>query len=139
MSQRPTSCPHCENQLSLITTGNTGGIEFVKQEGTSGYRIFARCITCNATVASNGLWLAHSLFTDDEIAQMPWDGSAQDKREPCTVCGVPAKLELHHLAPREMFGDECERWPQVRVCRRCHECWHNVVNLYQERKASGHA
>ena len=86
-----------------------------------------------------GVWEPHALFSDDECAAMPWVESTEDKREPCGVCREPALLELHHLAPREMFGDDCEKWPKVRVCRRCHECWHNVVNLYQERKAAANA
>ncbi len=51
----------------------------------------------------------------------------------CYVCGACAPLERHHLAPRHLFGDACERWPTVDVCRGCHEDWHRIVDGSIER------
>lgn len=51
----------------------------------------------------------------------------------CYVCGACAPLERHHLAPRHLFGDACERWPTVDVCRPCHEEWHRRVDGSIER------
>jgi hypothetical protein len=143
-NERPTKCPACTGkQTSLLDDPHLVGVQFMRQQGTSGFRIFARCVACNFHIATHGTWLPHAMFSADEIAEMPWEHESIQRPAPpverCYVCKEECKPETHHLAPREMFGDECERWPTVRVCRRCHECWHNVVNLYQERKAAANA
>lgn len=44
----------------------------------------------------------------------------------CQVCGN-RDAELHHWAPRHLFGDECENWPKDYLCRDCHARWHTYV------------
>lgn len=44
------------------------------------------------------------------------------------VCGSVVLLELHHLAPRAVFGPECESWPTVEVCHPCHKRWHALMD-----------
>lgn len=47
---------------------------------------------------------------------------------PCAVCGEPA-TELHHWAPRAIFGkQEAERWPRSWLCAGHHEQWHIGMN-----------
>lgn len=54
--------------------------------------------------------------------------SADDfKKDPCEVCGSQDKIESHHWAPRHLFGDECEMWPQSNLCQPCHVKWHQTV------------
>lgn len=45
----------------------------------------------------------------------------------CERCGKWASCEVHHIAPRVFFGDDCEAWPTVYLCRVCHEAWHTAV------------
>ena len=44
----------------------------------------------------------------------------------CVVCGKIG-AENHHWAPRYLFGDECDSWPQSDLCRGCHQRWHDLV------------
>jgi hypothetical protein len=47
-------------------------------------------------------------------------------RPPCEVCGAGG-TELHHWAPRALFGEECDAWPRSWLCRGCHLRWHQLV------------
>jgi hypothetical protein len=42
-------------------------------------------------------------------------------------CGELAQCELHHVAPRAFFGEECDEWPMVWLCVPCHHRWHTLV------------
>ena len=46
----------------------------------------------------------------------------------CSVCQAARPLEVHHLAPRNVFRDEADLWPTVEVCRECHERWHRLMD-----------
>jgi hypothetical protein len=47
----------------------------------------------------------------------------------CERCGRRG-AELHHWAPREIFGDEeAELWPKDFLCVTCHLDWHGKINL----------
>lgn len=45
---------------------------------------------------------------------------------PCVVCGGWG-TQLHHWAPRGIFGDEADCWPTSYLCRPCHKLWHDAV------------
>lgn len=38
----------------------------------------------------------------------------------CYRCGAPGFCELHHVAQREVYGDDADNWPIVPLCRPCH-------------------
>lgn len=44
----------------------------------------------------------------------------------CEVCGKKG-AEIHHWAPRGLFGDEADDWPVSLLCRECHMKWHNRI------------
>ena len=44
----------------------------------------------------------------------------------CRVCGIH-EVELHHWAPRALFGDDADLWPMDFLCRECHSRWHTAV------------
>lgn len=46
----------------------------------------------------------------------------------CEVCGAEG-AEVHHWAPRSIFGDEAERWPTSLLCVPCHSKWHSLLTL----------
>ena len=47
----------------------------------------------------------------------------------CVVCGQPAS-ELHHWAPRAVFGKaEAEAWPRSWLCAGHHQQWHNAMRV----------
>ncbi|MBU2052495.1 hypothetical protein KKH13_04800 [Patescibacteria group bacterium] len=45
----------------------------------------------------------------------------------CEVCGSVDNIEYHHCAPRHLFGDDADKWPISRLCRKCHIKWHQIV------------
>lgn len=53
----------------------------------------------------------------------------------CEVCGKPG-TEVHHFAPRHLFGDECEKWPQSNLCKSCHDKWHTIVTPNMSKRNS---
>jgi protein-arginine kinase activator protein McsA len=44
----------------------------------------------------------------------------------CAVCGNRS-AELHHWAPKGIFGEECSKWPKDYLCIPCHLRWHRMT------------
>lgn len=91
-------------------------------------RVVLWCSSCNRAALAGSSYVPVAAYSDDELRRMPMRTLASTPDAPCEVCGSIAKLERHHLAPRNIFGDACERWPTVLVCRPCHEEWHRKVD-----------
>ena len=50
----------------------------------------------------------------------------------CVKCGV-RQAELHHWAPKEIFGaEEAEKWPKDYLCVKCHLLWHKTINEFKK-------
>jgi hypothetical protein len=43
------------------------------------------------------------------------------------ACGQLSYCDEHHVAPRAFFGDECDQWPKLWLCKACHHRWHSKV------------
>jgi uncharacterized protein YlaI len=57
--------------------------------------------------------------------------------EPCAACGTIGFLELHHWAPRHLFGNDSDNWPTSYLCPDCHQRWHATVTpTMSHRKAT---
>lgn len=66
-----------------------------------------------------------SVLTPEQADELPVLMSAF--RDRCRVC-FERGAELHHWAPRAIFGkEESELWPQDYLCRACHTRWHQLV------------
>jgi hypothetical protein len=126
-------CHVCSDQ-NVLFGDDKPAVEFMKtSELATGFHIAAWCHRCQRIVktpvlGADGpkLHVPGHYFTPREKSVMrllPKD----DARRHCPVCGEQAVLENHHLAPREHFGVECERWPQIEICRTCHERWHRLM------------
>lgn len=64
-------------------------------------------------------------LTKDQIDSLPVQ--MPDCSVRCVRCGA-REAELHHWAPRAIFGDkDCEKWPKDYLCRDCHKFWHKMV------------
>lgn len=51
---------------------------------------------------------------------------------PCVVEGCTVTpTELHHFAPRNTFGVECDLWPVSPLCREHHVEWHRRMDGYR--------
>jgi hypothetical protein len=127
MKHQPPAC----RATKCIAQGAT--VAWTKQRIATGFHVFARCESgCHVKTQVGGIWAPKMWFTPAELDALPF--AEAEPLPTCTVCGVRAKLESHHLAPRELFGEEAERWPCVDVCRDCHERWHERIGQMINRK-----
>ncbi len=46
--------------------------------------------------------------------------------EPCAVCGK-RQTEIHHFAPKHLFGDDADKWPVAPLCKYHHTMWHEIL------------
>lgn len=102
-----------------------GAIPSVARESVgSGWRTLWWCYRCNDLAFGGDSWLPNKR----DLMQLPIVSRKAD--EPCQVlrCLNVGQLEEHHLAPYEFFGDDADRWPTIRVCKRCHDKWHDTIN-----------
>jgi hypothetical protein len=116
-------CPACEHCGSART-------RFARTPNSTGFQVRALCEACGNHPRKGRAWWSKAEFPPDQLAAMAeLPESPQLELVPleqrCPICLTEVRsLELHHLAPRERFGAEAERWPTTRVCRACHERWH---------------
>lgn len=100
------------------------------QETPAGLKGVWWCTPCDR-VAFGGS--SYFKLTDDEKATLR---RLAPNHAPCQVCSKTAVLELHHLAPRAQFGDDCEKWPKVFVCHGCHREWERRMGTHPWRDAA---
>lgn len=91
------------------------------------------CAVCDRYPRPKGAgpWFSRAALnaTDAQLEDLPWVPRVSFGS--CTVCTAIGPLELHHLAPRNVFGDEAEAWPTVQVCGECHTFWHQRMDGYR--------
>lgn len=98
--------------------------ELVYQELRNGARLYrVHCTNCEGTCGYN---IPHSKLTDDEKARARIL-NPEAYHGPCDHCGERGAIELHHTAPRAVFGRDCDAWPIVCLCRECHALWHSAI------------
>lgn len=91
--------------------------------------VWERCDDCGANVSGPGMWRSYS----GDVEALPVFDDRRRSRPPCVRCGAWG-TELHHWAPRAVFGElEAELWPTAYLCRDCHASWHSAM----ERSARG--
>lgn len=64
-------------------------------------------------------------LSEEQIAALPV--IMPDAVNRCVRCGK-REAELHHWAPKEIFGDDAESWPKDHLCVECHMLWHSTIN-----------
>ena len=94
-----------------------------KTPNARGWIYSLRCTVCPRLGESRS-WIPKSEVDESKVGEMPLWGEMP--KDACPVCGTVAKLERHHLAPRNRFKD-AELWPQVDICARCHDRWHRIM------------
>lgn len=72
-------------------------------------------------------------LTKTEVLTLPVLSEPLTSR--CAKCGSRG-TELHHWAPKAVFGEDSDKWPQDYLCKPCHDEWHekmskNVLPLEQ--------
>jgi len=83
------------------------------------------CTTCGQTEdARRGIGCGPVLFCDNR---------QYESIAPCERCGTAEGTQVHHWAPRAIFGYiESDRWPTANLCPSCHSLWHRLM-----REAAG--
>jgi len=110
----PTRKPCC---------GGWGSMKVASAMLASGARVHvAYCDTCGSRV--HGWFVSASIA--DSVGVSRDIGSISDVARYCQRCFDPG-AEFHHMAPRHLFGDEAELWPQFALCRPCHAEWHTIM------------
>src|SRR5574343_876621 len=61
--------------------------------------------------------------TDEQIENLPTIMPRLSNR--CAKCGNRG-TELHHWAPRAIFGTDADNWPTDYLCKDCHDHWQRV-------------
>lgn len=102
-----------------------------KQPTGRGWRILPWCLRCDRHPTGSSrppkghkTFYANSLFSAFTIRSMRIRGVHEGH---CEVCGTLGPVEVHHLAPRALFGDAANLWPVIDLCTTCHDEWHSKV------------
>lgn len=86
-------------------------------------RLYRGCLDCRAPL-QGGRWLP----VPDDTTGIPLGFDYRFSRPPCVRCGAFG-AQLHHFAPRALFGpEEAELWPTAWLCQGCHDYWHRIIN-----------
>jgi hypothetical protein len=95
--------------------------DFAKIRKANGqYEVKAVCVRC---------WDLKAGYRnrDFDLESLPLFRDHHGQGEPCARCGA-LDTELHHFAPRALFGvEEADLWPTAWLCRGCHARWHRVM------------
>jgi hypothetical protein len=76
------------------------------------------------------------------IEHLAWfEQSDPAEYDECTVEGCTTDgVEMHHFAPRNVFGStEADRWPYLPLCRTHHVEWHRTMDGYRWNASRGPA
>lgn len=104
--------------------------KMVKQKAASGWTVFPHC--------ERSGWRGSMVKRPDSWHDLPELKAAAGLRK-CCACYEVGPIELHHVAPRERFGDvEAEQWPVVPVCRLCHMHWHEWEHGHEAQAFPAH-
>jgi hypothetical protein len=114
-------CNHSDHYAEL-------GI-YIKSNGNKEFRL--RCSGCAKPHQAIRKTYAKQLIEHAGMAiEFVTDG--RDHKRVCVVCDCEEiGTEMHHFAPRNIFGSECNDWPYLPLCREHHRYWHNKMNGYQ--------
>lgn len=100
--------------------------------GSGAYQVIDLCLDCQSNARGNALYIPHKQ-AGAPLEDIPLWVDYTKQNPPCVVCGLHEGTELHHFAPRHIFGwDEAERWPQGYLCKTCHDKWHITIALHYE-------
>jgi len=97
-----------------------------RQRNSNGaFHILQWCFDCNRCASPKTIYISKALIPGWEVLPIVVD--YLDQAPPCEVCGSLAGTELHHWAPRHIFGDRAEQYPKSWLCKACHDEWHRTM------------
>lgn len=81
---------------------------------------------CGTSISKEHL-LRHGI----DIEALPFKPADKPRCAKCAGRGA----ELHHWAPKELFGKEADNWPKDYLCKDCHAFWHNTIKRVKDAVA----
>lgn len=96
-------------------------------------RITLWCRDCRQNVAKQkgypGMWIArdHADLVGKDLDALPIAYTSVEYRRCEGPCSKLDRCQLHHMAPRNYFGDDADSWPVAWLCESCHRVWHSLV------------
>ncbi len=125
---RTTRHPHVEGKICECGASEWAFLRFIKADGDA-IAVYA-CATCGA--GGSGSHGVKKLFVNPAGLPIVNDNRA----DRCEVCGALG-VQVHHWAPRHLFGTEADVWPTSKLCVNHHTYWHDKVtpNMASKRAA----
>lgn len=119
---REGTCKHCNTTQSALLHLK------VMQSGAESF-VWV-CVGCDRLAPFGGdLWIAadkvYERLTRNQIQSLPLLMDRPTSR--CAKCNSRG-VENHHWAPKAIFGDDAENWPQDYLCKPCHDLWHSKMS-----------
>lgn len=122
------ACAQAQNTACTHERGTT----FVAQIAANrAVHVYRGCADCKTRLEPG--WVSHRELRGLDIDSLPVGRDDTMFNPPCQVCG-DFGAEVHHWAPREVFGPvEPDHWPTSYLCRACHEEWHKrIADFYAD-------
>lgn len=124
--RRKRACARCTTEPQFHHGG--GFALLVRNITSSGVsQVFWLCEDCRRSIEIGACFISHeklrSVGIDPDLLPIVEDRTGTNI---CVVC-VAEEGELHHWAPKALFGDASEDWPKSHLCRKCHAEWHSKV------------
>ena len=85
--------------------------------------VYKGCPDCGTRIGPAN-WISHDGL---DLGEIPVGADHRTVNPPCQVCGAWG-TELHHWAPRALFGIEADHWPTAWLCVPHHAEWHKRIN-----------
>lgn len=95
---------------------------FIQYAADGSEQVYEGCADCGFNTSGKFA----NQHRDIDTARLPVGADRRYQNPPCAVCGAFG-TQLHHWAPRELFGPECEHWPTSYLCPGCHNDWHTRI------------
>lgn len=108
------NCPHDEHDVDWVTTRLANGQ----------LRVWRACSSCGENVGDKHWYSAAECPIP--LGQLDILVDRRGGQPPCERCGDPAS-EVHHWAPRGLFGSDADAWPTGHLCSPCHREWHRTI------------
>lgn len=88
-----------------------------------------RCSACHGwslPTDSACIWIDKEKLAEHGVDPETLPTLLPELKSRCAVCGARG-AELHHWAPRGLFGEDADKWPTDFLCRPCHMKWHALM------------
>ena len=78
-------------------------------------------------------WIGHAALLRHGVdpLTLPIDRSLRGDESCCVRDCSRSDTELHHFAPRSVFGIAADDWPVMPLCRDHHRYWHQLMGNYK--------